>query len=92
MNKDNAHLFLPLVQALADGKEIQQSSGDKWKSHKSYSFGFNPEYYRIKPEPVEVKLWVDDSTNEPDLKLGYSRLPLGTTNDGVTVRLFREVL
>ena len=24
MNKDNAHLFLPIVQALADGKQIQR--------------------------------------------------------------------
>ena len=30
MNKDNAKEFLPLVQALADGKTIQFKNAEKW--------------------------------------------------------------
>ena len=60
MNKENAHLFLPLVQALADGKTVQ------WKSDEGFwndihEIGFcsydDPEYYRIKPEPRTFEVW-----------------------------------
>lgn len=57
MNKDNAHLYLPLVQALADGKVIQSSSGYKdarvWVDRMEVSLTGEPECYRIKPEPRE---------------------------------------
>ncbi len=57
MNKDNAHLYLPLVQALADGKVIQSSSGYKdarvWVDRMEVNLTGEPECYRIKPEPRE---------------------------------------
>lgn len=55
MNKDNAHLFLPLVQALADGKTIQLviAPGSKsWMDMENVDFSCPVEEYRIKPEPV----------------------------------------
>jgi hypothetical protein len=54
MNKETAHLYLPLVQALADGKTIEfQTTGDdeKWVEMINVSFGPSPHKYRIKPKP-----------------------------------------
>jgi hypothetical protein len=55
MNKDNAHLYLPLVQALAEGKEIQIRIGDEWQDREDVNFGVNPNAYRIKPAPFPPK-------------------------------------
>ena len=58
MNKNNAKDFLPLVQALADGKTIQFYTGS-WVDLSSVdetSFTLPPERYRIKPEP-KLRKW-----------------------------------
>jgi len=62
MTKHNAHEFLPLLQALVDGKNLQFKSGVFGNSHwedvgETQEIGFYdaPEYYRIKPEP---RTWV----------------------------------
>lgn len=59
MNKDNAKEFLPLVQALADGKTIQyrQRPQDSWISLRDASFTLDRSFYRIKPEPVKLTAW-----------------------------------
>lgn len=55
MNKDNARDYLPLVQALADGKPLQVKTVNGWDDIQSgVSFCYAPEKYRIKPEPKEV--------------------------------------
>ena len=57
MNASNAHLFIPLVQALADGKTLQLlHDGGKWMDWPEADFSCAPECYRIKPE--SRKLWV----------------------------------
>lgn len=58
MNKDNAKDFLPLVQALAEGKTLQHRTapGRAWHDVTVVGFGGDPENYRIKPEPLVV--WV----------------------------------
>ena len=54
MNKDNAHLYLPLVQALADGRVIQSVDSDgEWFDMSDPQFCSKPDRYRIKPEPRE---------------------------------------
>jgi hypothetical protein len=62
MNKDNAKDFLPLVQALAEGKTVQFSHpGEGWTSITEPIFQFPPQHYRIKPEPpkpLEFDVWV----------------------------------
>jgi hypothetical protein len=59
MNKENAHLYLPLVQALADGKTIQHSPYDgRWDDVEILSFCSEPKYYRIKPEPRMFEAFV----------------------------------
>lgn len=55
MNKNNAKQFLPLVQALADGKTIQErTQSDLWYDMSDVAFlNSDPAQYRIKPEPRE---------------------------------------
>lgn len=57
MNKNNAKDYLPLVQALADGKVIQVKTVCGWVDSESIGFVFPPDQYRIKPEPREI--WVN---------------------------------
>lgn len=51
MNKDNAHLYLPLVQALAEGKTIQNNCISDWIDLHEMTFVESAKHYRIKPEP-----------------------------------------
>lgn len=60
MNKENAHLYLPFVQALAEGKTIQYGSESIWGEVKDPNFLSSPHYYRIKPAPVMVPLGPED--------------------------------
>lgn len=57
MNKDNAKEFLPLVQALADGKTIRHKGAAGYE----ISFNGNPCDYDIKPDPFEAKVWAKGS-------------------------------
>ena len=63
MNKENAHEYLPLIQAFADGKEIECLCIHTytWESHKNICFDEVASYYRIKPEPRTWKIYVDPS-------------------------------
>jgi len=68
MNKENAHEYLPLVQALADGKTIQHKSFDNhWvdiDDHKIIYFHEPSHYYRIKPEPRTFVIYVNKYTHQ----------------------------
>lgn len=59
MNKHNAKDYLPLVQALAEGKEIQHRSSvsGTWGDVVQTSFSDEPSCYRIKPEPRKAWVW-----------------------------------
>lgn len=59
MNKDNAKDYLPLVQALAEGKVIQHRShiSGKWGDVVRTNFPDEPDCYRIKPEPRRAWVW-----------------------------------
>lgn len=59
MNKDNAKEYLPLVQALADGKTIQFDDDGDWVdvinlNTESYDY----DEYRVKPEPRTFDMWL----------------------------------
>jgi hypothetical protein len=57
MNAENAHEYLPLVQAIADGKTIQVLGKDgNW--YDSPLLNTPPSRYRIKPEPRTFEMWV----------------------------------
>jgi len=59
VNKNNAADYLPLVQALADGKTIQFCYNEvDWADDPTPAFGAWPaDRFRIKPEPREI--WVN---------------------------------
>lgn len=58
MNATNAKYFLPLVQALADGKTIQATKVDgSWMDFEDIGFVRKPEHYRIKPDPMHPREW-----------------------------------
>lgn len=50
MNKDNAKDYLPLIQAMAEGKTIQMHNGDYWFDEEELCFDGDVNIYRIKPE------------------------------------------
>jgi uncharacterized protein (DUF1684 family) len=62
MNRKNAALFLPLVQALADGKTIQyRVNSGMWVDMDSAgetAFDRRVDHYRVKPEPVITEKWM----------------------------------
>lgn len=60
MNKEDAHLYLPLVQALADGRTLQAKDiQGKWFDLDNIALGGGSEHYRIKPEPRVWTVWID---------------------------------
>ena len=67
MNKNNAAQFLPLVQALADGKTIQYNAGGTdspdWGDVTMIYSNLDPLSYRVKPEPREWVLAVATKLN-----------------------------
>ena len=65
MNKYNAKDYLPLVQALADGKTIQFNQCNAWidaANNADFKWLENPDYYRIKPEPRTFEVWLSPSS------------------------------
>lgn len=51
MNRKEVKSFLPILQAFADGKEIECHEEDKWYKVLEICNEMNPQDYRIKPEP-----------------------------------------
>lgn len=51
MNREEAKKLLPIIQAFADGKEIECREEDKWYRVLEVCNEMNPQDYRIKPEP-----------------------------------------
>jgi len=64
MNKHNAKKFLPIIQALADGEEIECKCiyTKTWKKQENICFDEEPESYRIKPEPRTFDVWRNEKT------------------------------
>lgn len=60
MNRDEAQKYLPIVAALAEGKEIQWKTNDgRWLRSDDIVFGTGYEY-RIKTEPVWRPWTIDE--------------------------------
>jgi hypothetical protein len=63
MNAQNAHEYLPLIYALANGKTIQIKATE-WEDFEEYEnieFDADPSCYRIKPEPRTFEMWLASS-------------------------------
>ena len=59
MKQQNAHEYLPLVQALADGLTIQYNDGGDWVDVENLNTdSYDPDEYRIKPEPRTFDMWL----------------------------------
>lgn len=66
MNATNAKDYLPLVQALAEGKTIQtKGHGLTWSDVSEFNSDYEPDCYRIKPEPRRYWLLIDPMTRTP---------------------------
>ena len=60
MTKQNANLYLPLLQALADGKTLQcKDITGEWSDLLNVTLAQEPQDYRIKPEPRVWEVWID---------------------------------
>lgn len=70
ITKENAHQYLPLVQALAEGKTVQVNRPDKgWvEPEVGLTFLYQPQYYRIKPEPLRFTVMVPKLPDPQDPK------------------------
>lgn len=51
MNRKEAKILMPVIQAFADGKDVETKTSSGWISIENMSFVGNPDSYRIKPEP-----------------------------------------
>lgn len=51
MTREEVKYILPILQAFADGKEIESRVEDKWYKVLEICNEMNPQDYRIKPEP-----------------------------------------
>ena len=51
MNRKEAKILMPVIQAFADGKDVEIKTSSGWISIENMSFAGEPDCYRIKPEP-----------------------------------------
>jgi hypothetical protein len=89
MNASNAKDYLPLVQALAEGKQIQiqKMDGSAWfNPDTEILFQLPANQYRIKPEPREF--WIINYPDHPRVYLA----PVNSSCGGLEVIHVREVL
>lgn len=94
MNKDNAKDYLPLVQALADGKVIQFNDGSRWRDLGSghISWDYSANCYRIKPEPREIFVVIDDDHKSHLAFHSWDDAINYAEKRGYEVRRYREVI
>ena len=60
MNAERAKKFLPLIVAVAEGKTLQVKGKDgNW--YGTHLNDFDPDRYRIKPEPRTFEMWLASS-------------------------------
>lgn len=87
MNKHNAKDYLPLVQALAEGKDIQFFDDvytKKWFTLSNFDFDNEAKAYRVKPEthpaeswPVDAKILVQDYEGGEWIKRYFAKFENG---------------
>lgn len=51
MTREEAKELMTVIQAFADGKDVETKTGSGWMSIENMSFAGKPDSYRIKPEP-----------------------------------------
>lgn len=87
MNRTEIKSFLPILQAFADGKEIECREEDKWYRVLEICNETNPQDYRIKPEPKfrpfkdAEECWQEMQKHQP---FGYTYDRLNNIRDSIT--------
>ena len=73
MNRERAAELLPIIEAFANGEDVQiNGGGDEWSTFTIFEDGMGPDWsddcvYRIKPKPREFWLnTVEGSIHDPD--------------------------
>lgn len=95
MNSENAKDYLPLVQALADGRVIQVnvtygSAPEKWIDSEDIEFYHPASSYRIKPEPREI--WVNEYSSGANIMWDTEGKARRKIAAGAVTRHYREVI
>lgn len=90
MTSEQCKKLLPILQAFSEGKKVQYRRQDgTWADDPDCNF--DPRWeYRIKPEPMELELWVDKLGGVAKVAIGSDEQ--GWLKDGFTKKLFREVI
>jgi len=94
MNKDNAHLFLPLVQAMKEGKTIQfESREGEFKDLIDPAFdSYPPDRFRVKPEPPKSREFFVSIRSTGDIyDIDETLSDLQTLKDTTVIRV-REII
>jgi hypothetical protein len=87
MNRKEIKSFLPILQAFADGKEIECREEDKWYRVLEICNEMNPQDYRIKPEPKyrpfknAEECWTEMLKHQP---FGYTYDRFNNIRDSIT--------
>lgn len=87
MNRKEIKSFLPILQAFADGKEIECRDEDKWYRVLEICNEMNPQDYRIKPESQyrpfanAEECWQEMLKHQP---FGYTYDRLNNIRDSIT--------
>ena len=98
MTRDEAKKLLPVIQAFADGKDVQVKQLDgSWYDISNPGFGVGAENYRIKPEPLECwvlkdsnGVMVDACISLKDVKKSFDLF--AEVNPPYTIHHMREVI
>lgn len=94
MNKDTAKDYLPLVQALAEGKTIQTIYNGEWFDLPDVSFSGAANLYRIKPELSQESLAMANYLEEMQKSIREMKIqPHDITNTAIAsgCGTYREV-
>lgn len=87
MNRKEAKILMPVIQAFADGKDVETKTSSGWISIENMSFAGNPDSYRIKPEPKyrpfkdAEECWQEMLKHQP---FGYTYDRLNNIRDSIT--------
>lgn len=93
MNKDNAAAYLPLVQALSEGKVIESLAGDtNWETLTEVNFNMAPNRYRIRPEPH--RFWIATTDQQERIVFDEHRSVGSATDMGriISIKPVIEIL
>ena len=91
MNRETAKEILPIIEAFAEGKTIQERTATCWKDSKYPRFDRPPDCYRIKPEPLEFDFWISDQKDDAGRPYGVTTANMTECQNWRKIRV-REII